>query len=121
MEVLPVLKNEGAIVALTDTPVVLDLQHCLHGYVRIASAEDDDLLYLCGLPSITDPTVRIASTAAVEGHATVSVANVADIVRAGPTGVNRFVARALPFLWIRTVTGTVTIFVKPCGRPGEGI
>lgn len=121
MEVLPVTKNEGAIVALTTTPVVLDLQHYHGGYVRLASLLDADTFYICALDTSVAPAVFIASTAAEGQHSTNSVPNVADIVRGGPGGTNRFIKRTTPFLWIRTVTGTATLHVKPAGRPGEGI
>lgn len=120
MEVLPLLKNEGAIIALTTTPVIIDLSAHFGGYVRLSSLSADDAAYVCALPTEDGSGVRITETSA-EGaaHTAVGVPNVAEPVALGPSGAHRIPSKTHRFLWARTVTGTATLFVKPAGRPGE--
>lgn len=119
MEILPILKNEGAVYDLTTTPVVIDLAQFAGGYVRLSSPVAADAAYVVGLPSITPPTVFIATTTGETGHETGTVTHVAEPIALGLTGTHRIVEKANRFLWIRTIAGTATLHIKPAGRPGE--
>lgn len=118
MEVLPVLKNEGAIYALTTTPVVIDLGSHTGSYLRLSSLVADDAAYVCGIAAPGD-TPTIAATTAHADHGTANVPNVAEPIALGPTGSHRVPQRSHRYLWVRTITGTATLHVKPAGRPGE--
>lgn len=121
MEILPVLKNQGAIVAATTSPVVLDLSQWRGGYVSLKTTSDDDRLFILPLATSSIPgTVHVADTSG-EGadHTNVVVDDVVDLVRGGPDGTHVFVKPSLPFLYLRTEAGTATVHVKPKGRPGE--
>lgn len=121
MEVLPVIKNKGAIVALTATPQVIDLRSFIGGYVRLSCDDPAIGAYVCALPSATAPgTVHTAGpTTGQPGHASCDAENVADRIALGTLGTHRVVDRALPYLWVRTISGTCNLTIKPAGRPGE--
>ena len=113
----PTLTNGGAVYALTTTPVVIDLTSFRRQRVRLASLVDADRFYICGFTTSSPPTVNLTSTAALDPaqHPPATIPHVADHVAGGALGTTILVPAATPYLWIRAVTGTPTLFVKPAG------
>lgn len=118
MEIPLSLENKGAIAPLTTSPIVVDCTSFIGGYVRIATATDTDQMYVCGIPTSSAPTVHVADTSGETYYSTASDPHVADIVAGGTTGTHRFITEDNPYLWIRTVSGSFSAFIKPAGRPG---
>lgn len=121
MEILAVLNNGGVIVPVTTTPAVLDLSQYIGSYVHLATLTDTDQLFICPLPTSSAPTVYIADTTGETGHTTSTVSNVAALIAGGAVGKSYAVKSTHPYLWVRSVTGSFDVYIKPSGRLGEGL